>query len=390
MLPLMRGWLADGSILGQFVVVLADELDLPLMPGGSTTMRRRKRQKGIESDECYWIANAHRMAGVRRLNLRTNPPPDLAIEVDVSHSSMNRMGIYAALQVPEVWRLDGDILTFHVLDEHGAYQSAAFSRSFPQLAPADLMRFLQEARQGGDQIPLMRRFRAWVRERLLKRRHRRALDYLHEQTGWRKHMSTVAPPQIVLGPGLAGIFLTPEEFDAIEEVDRDYRYELINGRLIVTPPPLEAERGPNEELGRRMLNYRDFHPQGSALDDTLPGASRCPPRQPPARRIGVIWAGLGRQPDPRGDLPTIVVEWVSESKRDWQRDYVEKAEEYRALRIAEYWIFDRFRRTLTVCRGTPQAPEEQVVREGEIYRTPLLPGFELPLAELLAVADRWQ
>lgn len=201
-------------------------------------------------------------------------------------------------------------------------------------------------------------------------------------------MSTIAPPRIVFGLGLAGIHLTPEEFDAIGEVDREYRYELINGRLIVTPPPLEGERGPNEELGRRLLNYRDFDPQGSALDDTLPEHTVIT-RTNRRRADRVIWAGLGRQPDPRVDLPSIVAEWVSESKRDWQRDYVEKMEEYRELGIAEYWILDRFRRTLTVYRGTPDAPEELVIHEGETYRTPLLPGFELPLSPLLAVADRW-
>jgi len=202
-------------------------------------------------------------------------------------------------------------------------------------------------------------------------------------------MSTIAPPQIALGPELAGIFLTPEEFDAIEEADRDYRYELINGRLIVTRPPLEAERGPNEELGHRLLTYRDSHPQGSALDDTLPEHTVVT-RSNRRRTDRVIWTGLGRQPNPLLDLPSIVAEWVSESKRDWHRDYVEKSQEYREIGIAEYWIFDRFRRTLTVFRGTREAPEELVVREGETYRTPLLPGFELPLAQLLAVADRWQ
>jgi Uma2 family endonuclease len=159
----------DDRMLGQFVVILTDELGLPMMPGGSTTMRRRKRRKGIESDECFWIANAHRMEGRRRLDLRTDPPPDLAIEVDVTRSSMDRMGIYAALKVPEVWRLEGDVLTFNVLDEHGVYQQAETSRSFPGLRPADLLPFVQEARRGGNQNPLLRRFRAWVREDLAKR-----------------------------------------------------------------------------------------------------------------------------------------------------------------------------------------------------------------------------
>jgi Uma2 family endonuclease len=159
----------DGSILGQFVVILTDELDLPFMPGGSTTMRRRERHKGIESDECYWIASAPRMAGKRRLDLRIDPPPDLAIEVDESHSSLDRMGIYAALKVPEVWRLDGDGLTFHVLDEHGEYQQSTTSHSFPVVQPADLFGFLRAARQAGNQQPVFRRFRAWVRKRMVGR-----------------------------------------------------------------------------------------------------------------------------------------------------------------------------------------------------------------------------
>src|ERR1700674_3812031 len=96
----------DGSwFLGDMVFILTEELGLPLKRGGSTTMRRRKRKKGIEADTCYWIANAHRMAGRLRLDLRTDPPPDLAIEVDVTRSSLDRMDIYAALKVPEVWRL---------------------------------------------------------------------------------------------------------------------------------------------------------------------------------------------------------------------------------------------------------------------------------------------
>src|SRR5207249_8671231 len=131
------------------------------------------------------------------------------------------------------------------------------------------------------------------------------------------------------------------------------------------------------------------HPQGSALDDTLPEQTVVT-RGNRRRADRVIWTGLGRQPNPQLDLPNIVAEWVSESKRDWQRDYVEKSQEYREIGISEYWIFDRFRRTLTVFRGTLETPEKVVVQENEIYRTPLLPGFELPLAKLLAVADRWQ
>ena len=156
----------DGHILGHFVFVLADELSLPLKHGGSVTMRRRKRLKGIEADECYWIASAPQMAGRRRLDLRVDPPPDLAIEIDVSRSSLNRMGIYAALKVPEVWRLDGDNLTFEIRGEDGNYRPGATSGSFPLVTPADLLGFLQEARQAGDEVAVIRQFRAWVRQRI--------------------------------------------------------------------------------------------------------------------------------------------------------------------------------------------------------------------------------
>lgn len=155
----------DGRSLGRMVVVLTEELGLPIKCAGSTTLRRRLRQRGIEADECYWIANAPRMAGRRRLDLRRDPPPDLAVEVDVTHSSLDRMSIYAVLGVPEVWRLEGDALTFHVLGA-GAYQESATSQSFPLVTPADLLGFLQQLRQAGNENPLLQQFREWIRQRL--------------------------------------------------------------------------------------------------------------------------------------------------------------------------------------------------------------------------------
>ena len=156
----------DAAILERFVVVLTEELGLPIKHGGSTTLKRRKRQKGIEADRCYWIANAARMAGKRELDLRTDPPPDLAIEVDVTHSSLDRMSIYAALNVPEVWRVEGDLITFDFLDADGVYRSLDRSRWFPILAPADLLRFLALARRAGDENVVVQQFRDWVRQQI--------------------------------------------------------------------------------------------------------------------------------------------------------------------------------------------------------------------------------
>jgi Uma2 family endonuclease len=151
------------DFFGDLVKALAEAFGLPLKRGGSVTIRLRRVGRGIEPDRCFWLANAERLAGVRHLDLRIHPPPDLAIEVDLTHSSMDRMAIYAALRVPELWRLDGDDLTFHVLGGAGVYSPAQQSRSFPGVKPADLLPFLLATRESGDETPLLRRFRAWAR-----------------------------------------------------------------------------------------------------------------------------------------------------------------------------------------------------------------------------------
>ena len=87
--------------------------------------------------------------------------------MDVSPSSLDRLSIYAALAVPEVWRLDGDRLTFHVLGQDGRFEAANVSKLFPLVKPEDLFSFLQEARNLGDQNVAIRRFREWVRQNQL-------------------------------------------------------------------------------------------------------------------------------------------------------------------------------------------------------------------------------
>jgi Uma2 family endonuclease len=191
---------------------------------------------------------------------------------------------------------------------------------------------------------------------------------------------------IMLGPDLAGALLTPEEFDAVEEWDENHRYELIHGVLVVTPIPSVEETGPNEELGRWLLNYREQHPQGSALDYTYP-EQYVRTRTGRRRADRLIWVGLGRMPNRHMDLPAIAVEFVSAGKRNWRRDYEEKRREYMEIGLQEYWVFDRFRRILTLYRNQPTGLSEVVVQESETYSTPSLPGFELPLARLLALAD---
>src|SRR3954468_10333861 len=129
------------------------------------------------------------------------------------------------------------------------------------------------------------------------------------------------------GPSSAGLRMTAEEYDASTRCDGRYRYELVRGVLIVTPPPADAERGSNDELVYLLLTYKEHHPQGSSLDATLP-EHELQPGDDRRRADRVIWAGLGRVPDPVADVPAIVIEFVSRGKRDWLRDYDEKRREY--------------------------------------------------------------
>jgi Uma2 family endonuclease len=192
----------------------------------------------------------------------------------------------------------------------------------------------------------------------------------------------------VLGREHNGIVMTPDEFDAVEDCDRNYRYELIHGVLVVSPQAGAGQRGPNDILGHWLWTWRDNHPQGQLLDDTL---HEQVVRIGAQRRVvdRAIWAGVGRQPDVDNEPPTVAVEFVAPGRRSFRRDYDEKRADYASIGVQEYWIIDRFQRTMTVFRRGNGDWHETTVREHDTYRTDLLPGFELPLAKLLAVADRY-
>ncbi len=198
-------------------------------------------------------------------------------------------------------------------------------------------------------------------------------------------IATNRPAALSLDANANGIRMSVDEFDSIEEYDCQYRYELVNGVVVVSPAPSIGERSPNDELGYLLRRYREDHAQGKIVDDT---AFEQYVRVQNGRRRAdrAIWIGLGRTPDEEADVPAIVVEFVSERLRDWRRDHINKRLEYAAAGVAEYWVIDRFRRNMTVYRGDS---EERVINSGETYATDLLPGFELPLDRLLSVSDHY-
>ena len=151
------------SLLGAFVVVMADEFDLPLFMGGELTLRREDLERGLEPDDCFWIANEARVRGKASLDLAVDPPPDLFLEIEVSRTILDRIGIAAALRVPEIWRYDGNTIHVGLLGADAEYRWHSHSPTFPDIPLDQLARFLKMA-QTTDHLSVLRAFRQWVRE----------------------------------------------------------------------------------------------------------------------------------------------------------------------------------------------------------------------------------
>lgn len=186
-----------------------------------------------------------------------------------------------------------------------------------------------------------------------------------------------------------GIRMSPEEFDDSDpaDFDQNWSYELINEVLVVTPIPFVQEADANEELGRWLRNYRDDKSGRMILDATLPWRYvNCGRNRRKADRV--IWAGLGRLPR-KNENPTIAVEFVSRRKRDRELDYETKRNEYQKAKLQEYWIIDRFENHMIVHILEDGKFRMKIVLAKQTYRTKLLPGFEVPLARLLKLANQW-
>src|SRR5437870_8588224 len=101
--------------VGRVIETLAEETNRPIVSGGSTTFRREDLERGLEPDDCFYLANVAAILGKEEIDLRFDPPPDLALEIEISRSSLDRMSIYAALGVPELWRFNGQHLQVFIL-----------------------------------------------------------------------------------------------------------------------------------------------------------------------------------------------------------------------------------------------------------------------------------
>ena len=143
--------------------VFCEERGIPLETRGSATWKRRSLRKGSEPDTCFYVANADRIIGRRKVDLESDPPPDVVVEIDITNESLSKFPIYAAFGVPEIWRYDGKRVEMYLLSGT-TYTGTATSRSFPGLGPELVAEHLELSKTRG-QTEALHAFREQLRGR---------------------------------------------------------------------------------------------------------------------------------------------------------------------------------------------------------------------------------
>ena len=152
------------KLLGRLIEAATEELDLEIRSLGSRTCDRQDLGRGLEPDQCYYIQNESRVRGIDQIDLAQLPPPDLAVEIDITSSSLDRLAIYAQLGVPEIWRYDGGDLEILSL-EAGNYVVQERSLAIPILTAESIVQFFNQCLSVGEN-QLIKQFRQWMKNRV--------------------------------------------------------------------------------------------------------------------------------------------------------------------------------------------------------------------------------
>jgi Uma2 family endonuclease len=158
---------------GWFVHVIVEELRIDCAPAGQTTFRRRAKRGGVEGDQTYYLASEPRIRGKTKIQLRTDPPPDLAIEVVNTHDADAAIEVYRRFGVPEVWVWEEGDLRVLVRQADGRYAEAPSSAAFPFLDRAEIAAWINRPRDTSE-TQWARELREWVRAVIVPRRDRQA------------------------------------------------------------------------------------------------------------------------------------------------------------------------------------------------------------------------
>lgn len=145
------------SLIEYFIRTLVELMGLRIKAMGSTTMNYPGIKKGAEPDNAYYIQNQPLVKG-RKVDFKQDPPPDLVVEVDITHTDIAKNQFYAALKVPEFWRFNGKVLRIYQLQED-QYVEVEGSLTFPGVPKERLYTFLEEARE--DEVEAARSLRDW-------------------------------------------------------------------------------------------------------------------------------------------------------------------------------------------------------------------------------------
>jgi len=146
-----------GRLIGRIVETYSEVRDIEILSVASTTFKRKKLQKAFEADESYYVTHAEQLRAKEKVDLRSDPPPDLVIEVEITSSAIKKMKLFAAMGVPEVWRHNGKHLDMFRLIE-GKYESIDSSRELPWLSPSMIDAVIGKRLQVGE-TRLIREFR---------------------------------------------------------------------------------------------------------------------------------------------------------------------------------------------------------------------------------------
>ncbi|MGP1385240.1 MAG: Uma2 family endonuclease [Thainema sp.] len=149
----------SARLIEKFIWILVVEFGMKVKTMGSTTLDREALERSAEPDNAYYIQNQSLVAG-RDVDLEQDPPPDLIVEVDITHTDIDELALYAAMLVPEFWRYNGEVWRIYVL-QNGAYQEVEVSPTFPQVPKVKLYEFLATARQ--DELEAELALRQWAR-----------------------------------------------------------------------------------------------------------------------------------------------------------------------------------------------------------------------------------
>lgn len=155
-----------GYFLGRLIDVWTEELEIEIQGCRTMTIRREDLERGFEPDNCYYIQNEPRVWDKEELDFTIDPPPDLAIEVQLRRNGIDKMAIYAEFGVPEVWRFDGIMLEVLALGRNGRYRPRRRSIALPEFPIAEAQRLLEQLPRKRE-TSLVLGFRKFVRETML-------------------------------------------------------------------------------------------------------------------------------------------------------------------------------------------------------------------------------